>query len=105
MTKFNPTDYEMIEIDSYWTDEIYPLIRKDQLFADMCALAVGPEHGPVRQDIWERGPFMWSYATFWEDRLHRRFGKAARKGKKKAVKINKLIKRREINKPKLGIKI
>ena len=47
MNNFKPTEFESIEIDAIWTDEIYPLIRKDAVFADLCALAIAPEHGPV----------------------------------------------------------
>jgi hypothetical protein len=39
MNDFSKTNYEVINLDAIWTDEIYPLIRKDEVFADLCVLA------------------------------------------------------------------
>ncbi len=89
LTKFNPTDYEMIKIDSYWTDEIYPLIRKNKVFFDLCTLAVAHDGEPgwnVCRDIWDRGPWNDAWTKYWDNELQRRFDKAALNGDEEAAK-------------------
>jgi hypothetical protein len=37
----NHEEFKVIDLDAIWTDEIYPLIRDDQLFADLWANVLG----------------------------------------------------------------
>ena len=43
----NHEEFEVIDLDAIWTEEIYPLIAKDQSFADIWANVLG-EYGEAR---------------------------------------------------------
>ena len=89
----NYEEFKVIDLDAIWADEIYPLIRKDQLFADLWANVLDRIVVPCRDeyiDIWKSAPHWFARTDHWEMEVQRRFEEAADKGYEEAVRYQNL---------------